>query len=215
MNTLKEIWAKISAGWRRIPEKSAALILDWMLVVASVILVVVIYIPRGIWAEENSSMNDTLHRMRVVSKAEEMFHTITSDWATDGEYLFQLMSQAHDTLIGDTTFVGNQTIIVYGQPRHVNIPVGLGYQMDTTFSAPRPVRIVILDTTYTIVLWDAELSSLDTIYLTGAASLLQFDDDPAYRGIADTAYGSHSEVDNDYTWNRYRLTVDLLSNPDE
>ena len=213
MDKIKKLWAVFHQWWKSLPEKTAAVVLDWLLLGASLMLIVVIYIPQGIWAEENSAMDESRRRLAIISKTQDLFHTITSEWTTDGDYLFQLMSQAHDTLTGDTTFIGKQIVIVNELPRRVNIPGGLGYQMDTTFSSPRPVRNVILDTTYTVVLWDAELASHDTIYLTGIKSLVQFEDDPAFRGIPDTAYGSHIEVDNDYSWYRYRLTPNLLSSP--
>ena len=213
MNKLKQLWATFYQWWKSLPEKTAAVILDWLLLGAALTLVIVIYVPQGIWAEENAAMEKTRHRLAVINKTEDLFHTITGDWSTDGDYLFQMISQAHDTLIGDSTFTGEQTIIINGVSKHVDIPDGLGYYLDTTYSFPRPVRNEILDTTFTVVLWDAELSAHDTIYLTGVNSLIQFEDDPAFRSIADTAYGSHSEMDNDYTWYRYRLTSELLISP--
>lgn len=204
---------RIIDWWKRLPDQLAAQILDWLIVIAFLILVSVIYVPRSIWAEEKAAVDESRRRMMILQNSQDFFHTITGEYSVDGRFLFQLVSQTHDTLIGDTTFVGEQIVHVNGEAFHVNIPEGLGIQMDTTFSKARPIRYDVLDTIYTVVLWDAELSALDTIYMNGARALSKFLDDPALRAIADTAYGSHSEVDSDYTWHRYRLTPDLLLSP--
>lgn len=213
MDRLKALWDAYRSWWQSLPDKVVALILDWLIVGASLVLMAVIYIPRGIWAEEDIATERSRQRMIVIQDSQDFFHTIVGEYALDGQFLFSMISQAHDTLIGDSTFIGRQTIIIDGSPHAVNIPEGMGWRMDTTYSVGRPVRREVLDTTYTVVLFDAELAANDTIYLVGVAALSTIFDDPGYRGIPDTSFSSHTEVITDYTWNRYRLSADLLLNP--
>lgn len=213
MDRLKGVWRAYRSWWGSLPDKVVSSVLDWLIVGAALILIAVIYIPKGIWAEEDTATELSRQRMTVIQQSQDFFHTIVGEYALDGQFLFDLISQAHDTLIGDTTFIGKQSIIIDGIRHLVNIPEGMGWRMDTTYSVGRPVRREVLDTTYTIVLFDAELAANDTIYLIGATALSTIFDDPGYRGVPDTSYGRHTEVITDYTWNRFRLSADLLLSP--
>ncbi len=151
--------------------------------------------------------------MRIIRDAEDFYNTIRGNYTTDGDFLLKLISQTHDSLIADTTFTGMQIVHVNGSPREVNIPEFLGHQIDTTFSVGRQLRREVLDTTYTITLWNDERAANDTIFLNGSSGLAQVKLDSAFREVLGSSYSSHNEVYTDYKWNRFRLESELLACP--
>ncbi|MCK4578072.1 MAG: hypothetical protein KAU50_04735 [Candidatus Marinimicrobia bacterium] len=201
------------AYWHSLPLGTATLILDWAVIIAVFILIAVIYIPKGIWAEERAFRDESRRRMMIIQSAQDFYYTMSRNYTTDGEFLFKLVSQTHDTLVGDTTFVGEQVVHVDGLPYALDIPEGFGTVMDTTFSIGRLVREEVLDTIYTATLWDDERAEFDTVFINGARGLKRIQSDERYRAVLDTTYGNHTEVMTDYAWNRYRLEPELLRNP--
>jgi hypothetical protein len=210
---LLSFFARIATLWRALPKHITVLILDWLIVIAIAILMIVIYVPKGIWAEEDAYRKESRRRMEIIQDAQEFYRTMGTSYADDGEFLIKLVSQAHDSLIADTTFIGEQVVHVDGKPYTVRIPEGLWTQMDTTFSVGREMRREVLDTTYTITLWNMERAAYDTIYRNGIVSLEAIMQDSTFSDVLDTTHGSHPEVYTDYTWNRFRLSNDLLYCP--
>jgi hypothetical protein len=199
--------------WHSLPHDLVSVILDWGVVLAVVVLVVVIYVPKAIWAQEDRARDESRRRMTIIQAAEDFYRTISHNYTTDGRFLFQLISQTHDSLIGDSTFIGEQIVYVDGLPYTVDIPEILLIQLDTTFTVSRSVRDTMLDTTYAVALWNEERSVEDTVYINGSKGLSVLLDNPAYLRTVNVTYGSHTELLNDYAWFRYRLTEDLLKNP--
>ena len=196
---------KISVWWHALPRHKALLILDWLVVIAAVILMVVIYVPQRIWAEEETYRTESHRRMQIIQDAEELYNTVRGNYTIDGDFLSKLISQTHDSLIADTTFTGIQIVHVDGSPYRVNIPEFLGNQMDTTFSVGRQLRREVLDTTYTVTLWNDERAGYDTLYINGSSVLAKVKLDTAFTEVLGISYSSHSEVYTDYKWNRFRL----------
>lgn len=203
----------LSNIWHRLPKNVINTILDWGVVLAMLFLIIVIYVPKSIWAEEDLARTESRRRMMIIQSAENFYKTLTDKFTTDGPFLFKLVSQTHDSLVGDTTFLGPQVVRVEGQSYSVDIPERMLKQLDTTFTIPRAVRETLLDTTYTVLLWNDERSEHDTIFINGIVGLQHNQADPSYRGITDTTFGSHTELVNDYAWYRYRLVDDLLFHP--
>lgn len=204
------VYRKISQWWHGCSKQTRLLILDWLTVIAVLMLIAVVYIPKRIWAEEERYRIESHRRMEVILSAENFYHTLTGSFTADGPFMFALVSQTHDSLIGDSTFIGTQVVHVAGIPHRVDIPEGMTYQLDTTFSVGRSLRRTVLDTTYTVLIWNDERADNDTVYIGGKVGLTRLETDPAYRGVIDSSFGSHSEVYTDYDWNRFRLHDDLL-----
>ncbi|UCD39090.1 MAG: hypothetical protein JSW54_06315 [Fidelibacterota bacterium] len=213
VSTVSLLLKRITAYWESLPRKTATLILDWLILGAVFILMVVIYVPKSIWAEEEAFLTESRRRMQIIQDAEDFFNTIRGRYATDGSFLFKLVSQTHDSLIADSTFTDLQIVHVDGSPYRVTIPEGLATQMDTTFSVGRPQRQEIMDTVYTVTLWNDERAAFDTLFINGSLRLAQIKRDTAFSEVRDTSYGSHSEVYTDYKWNRFRLEEKLLNCP--
>jgi len=203
----------ISKWWYSLSKHTTILILDWLVVVAAAALLAVIYLPKEIWAEEEASRVESRRRMQIINDSEDFYHTVTGNYTTDGEFLFKLVTQLHDSLIADSTFFDDVVIDVGGAPYTLQVPEGLLSQLDTTFSVGRPVREQVADTTYTILVWNTERGNNDTIYIGGARSLAAIEQDPNFRGSIETVYGEHIEVDTDYDWFRFHLIPELLRDP--
>ncbi len=212
LKTVQElpVYRKISKWWYGCSKHTRLLILDWLSVTAVLMLIAVVYIPKSIWAEEERYRIESRRRMEVIQSAENFYRTLTGSFTVDGPFMFALVSQTHDSLIGDSTFIGEQVVHVDGMPHLVDIPEGMTFQLDTTFSVGRALRDTVLDTTYTVLVWNDERADNDTVYITGKVGLSRLEADPDYRGAADSSFGSHSEVITDYDWNRFRLNDELL-----
>lgn len=204
------VFRKLSQWWDRRATHTRLLILDWLSVIGVFLLIAVVYVPKSIWAEEERYLIESHRRMDVIQSAENFYHTLTGSYTVDGPFLFALVSQTHDSMIGDSTFTGDQVIHVGGIPYQVDIPDGMIYDLDTTFSVGRSLRKTVLDTIYTVLIWNDERADNDTVYISGRAVLARFASDLAYRGLIDSSFGSHSEVYTDYDWNRFRLNDELL-----
>ncbi|MFC1480774.1 hypothetical protein ACFL6E_00830 [Candidatus Neomarinimicrobiota bacterium] len=198
--------------WHKLADESASLVLDWAIIVAVAILVVVIYVPKKIWGEEDAARNESRRRMVIINDAEEFYNVITGNYTTDGEFLFKLVAQTYDSLIADSTFISDQIVHVNGMPYSVNIPEIVFEQLDTTFTVGRALRINVLDTTYTVLVWNDEIGASDTSYVNGIRGLNLFKEDPNFREVVAVTPGEHSEVITEYEWNRYPLDFELLTN---
>ena len=177
------------------------------------ILMVVIYVPKSIWAEEDAYLTESRRRLQIIQDAEDFYNALRGHYTTDGSLLFKLVSQVHDSLIADSTFTGLQIVQVEDSPFRVTVPEMLGIQMDTTFSVGRQLKIEILDTTYTTTRWNDERAAYDTLFRNGSRSLAVAMRDTAFSEVVDTSYVSHTEAYTDYTWYRFRLEDRLLSCP--
>lgn len=204
---------KIMAYWHSLSRPTVILILDWLIIFAVLILMVVIYVPKSIWLEEESYLTESRRRLQIIQNAEDFYNSLRGHYTTDGFLLFQLVSQVHDSLIADSTFTGLQVVNIDGSPYRVTVPEMLGVQMDTTFSVGRQMKQEILDTTYTTTRWNDERAAYDTLFRAGSLSLAQAMQDTAFREVVDTSYGSHTEAYTGYKWNRFRLEERLLSCP--
>ena len=209
----KRVGSGFTAWWRALPPRTSVLILDWLILLAVIILVVVIYVPKGIWAEEDAYRSESHRRLEIIWDAEEFYHTIRGNYTMDGEHLFRVVSQAHDSLIADSTFIGDQVIIIDEVPFRITLPLFMDRQMDTTFSVGQLQRREVSDTTYSIRMWNAERSDHDTIFISGSIALAGAQTDDTFRSVLDTAYAIRSEVYVDYDWRRFRLELGLLVEP--
>lgn len=212
LKTVQElpVLRKIAQWWHGFSKHTRLLILDWLSVIAVLMLIAVVYIPQSIWAEEEEYRSESRRRMEVIQSAENFYHTLMGSFTADGAFLFALVSQTHDSLIGDSTFIGEQIVHVAGIPYRVDIPEEMTAQLDTTFSVGRALRRTVLDTTYTVLIWNDERADNDTVYIIGKSGLARLESDLDYRGAIDSSFGSHSEVYTDYDWNRFRLNDELL-----
>ena len=85
-------------------------ILDWMIFFSIIILIIMVYVPPKVWAEESKYRQERRNRMKHIALAEDFYYELTGEYTTDINELFALVESSMDSLIADSTFTGTQNI---------------------------------------------------------------------------------------------------------
>ena len=85
-------------------------ILDWMIFFSIIILIIMVYVPPKVWAEESKYRQERRNRMKHIALAEDFYYELTGEYTTDINELFALVESSMDSLIADSTFIGTQNI---------------------------------------------------------------------------------------------------------
>ena len=187
-------------------------ILDWGIIFSFLIMIVIIYIPLDIWAEEEKYKKDSRNRMEIISNAEEFFKEITGSYTIDGEELFYIVDAAIDSTIADSLFFGEQKIYYGNKPYKVNISKGFLDRADTTFSVGVNRKKNVIDTIFTVKMMNPELNIFDTIYVN-TNDIENIKQDSLFNGIINFSETNYTENFTDYLSKKYKLTNDLLNCP--
>ena len=121
-------------------------ILDWLIFFAIIIMFIMVYIPQSIWVEEDYYKKQRRQRMTVISQAAEFYYELTGEHTTDHMELFSLVEASMDSLIADSTFIGNKNIFINNKNYNVRLEPGFHTIIDTTFSESEKVKVEISDT---------------------------------------------------------------------
>ena len=71
-------------NYKNISEDKKIGILDWAILIAVMLLVILVYIPQSIWAEEDQDRSESRWRMQLISNAAEFYNEMTGEYTTDG-----------------------------------------------------------------------------------------------------------------------------------
>ena len=140
-------------------------ILDWGIIIASIIMLFMVYIPKSIWKEEVNIRNEARHRMLAISNAQEFYKELTGTYTMDGEHLFTLVEAAMDSLLADSLFLGIKDIRLESDIYKVTLEEGFDVRVDTTFSESEDIKVTSLDTVYMVGLKNEEYGNVDTIFV--------------------------------------------------
>lgn len=187
-------------------------LLDWLIILAALIMLAMIYIPSSIWREEVRHRSESRERMTIISEAEEFYRELTGSYTTDGDELFQLVEAAMDSLIADTLFLGQQKIKLNGKEIIVNMSKGLDFRIDTTFSYAQVLERSFMDTIYKIAMLNVETDGTDTI-LVNQMDIRKKKADPFFQKVLGMEVQTRIEDYTDYLRDKYHLIPDLLSCP--
>lgn len=187
-------------------------LLDWLIILAALIMLTVIYIPADIWRDEVRDRSESRRRMTVIAEAQEFFKELTGGYTSDGKELFSLVEAAMDSLIADTLFTGDRIIKLNGKEYPVTLKLGFDERVDTTFSIPQVLKRSFVDTVYTAEVKDRETGSIITESFK-ARYLAQRTADTNFVQIISTEFKDMSEEYTDYKLNKFHLTPDLLNCP--
>ena len=108
-------------NYKKISEDKKIGILDWLILIAVMLLVVLVYIPQSIWSEEDRDRTESRKRMQLIADAAEFYNEIMGEYTTDGEFMFKLVEAAIDSTLADSLFVGNKTIFINDKPFSVTL----------------------------------------------------------------------------------------------
>ncbi|MEE9166058.1 MAG: hypothetical protein V3U24_01130 [Candidatus Neomarinimicrobiota bacterium] len=168
-------------------------LLELGILVAMLVFMAVIYIPRSIWDEENEIRDESRFRMENVYDILSFFETLTGDRTADPLLALRVINAARDSLTADSTFLGPRHIILDGENVLVDMYSGYGASFDTSFGYFRTRKDTLVDTVLTVVRFNRELSLNDTSFVR-LEEIDPFLEDTTLVGIPDTAISTHIEV---------------------
>tara|TARA_Y100000814_G_scaffold215901_1_gene160685 strand:- start:207 stop:992 length:786 start_codon:yes stop_codon:yes gene_type:complete len=187
-------------------------ILDWLIFLAIIIMFIMVYIPQSIWVEEDYYKKQRRQRMTVISQAAEFYYELTGEHTTDHIELFSLVEASMDSLIADSTFIGNKNILINNKSYNVRLEPGFHTIIDTTFSESEKVKVEISDTLYTIIMTDEEDGSLDTL-IANTKNINKYKNDSLFVDILKETTENRFETKSNYLRRKYHLNEELIYCP--
>ena len=139
--------------------------LELGIVLAFIFLIISIYVPRAIWDEEESYEDKSQFHMENMYDVQNFYKSVMGEYSSDGLWAVDVVNSVRDSLSGDSTYLGNQSITLNAKSFNVNVPKGYDIEFDTTFGFPMMRRDTISDTISTIVMYSEDLSRNDTSYV--------------------------------------------------
>ncbi len=158
---------------------------DWielLIVLAIVFLIIAIYVPVAIWADEDYYEELSHSRMQNIYDVERFYPQSTNDYNHDGYEAMHIVNAVADSVTADSNYVGGQKLNLLGKVIDVNVPEGFGVEFDTTFGFQKFKRDTTADTTSTVVMYSEELSRNDTVFVQ-KREVANLQEDPAFRGV--------------------------------
>ena len=140
-------------------------LLELGIVFAFLFLVLCIYVPRAIWDEEESFEQVSHFYMQNMYDVQNFYKTLAGDYNPNGLWAVKVVNSVRDSITGDSTYLGNQSITLDNKTFDVNVPRGYDIEFDTTFGFPMSRRDTIIDTIATIIMFSEDLSRNDTSYV--------------------------------------------------
>ena len=141
-------------------------ILDWMIFFSIIILIIMVYAPQKVWAEESEYRQERRNRMKHIALAEEFYYELTGEYTTDINELFSLVESSMDSLIADSTFIGTQYVNINNKNYKINIDASFAERVDTSYSIPEKMKTKLNVTVHQVGLRN-ELNSdiVDTLWV--------------------------------------------------
>ena len=172
-------------------------LLELGIVVAFLFMIISIYVPRAIWDEEEFFEDRSRFYMENMYDVQSFYKSIIGEFDPDGLWAIKVVSSVRDSLTGDSTYLGEQSITLENKTFSVNVPKGYDIEFDTTFGFPMTRRDTINDTTVTVVMFSEELTRNDTSYIQ-QKNLSKFIDDSNFVSILEQVPTQRVEVVNYY-----------------
>ena len=148
----------------KIDQNKLADLLELLTVVAFFFLIFVIYAPVSIWAEEREFEKRSRFNMQNIYDIEMFYEQLTGSYSSDYYEAMNVVNSARDSLLGDSLYIGEQSLTLFGRQYNVDINESFGFNYDTTFGFKSYRRDTILDTTVQIIMYSQELSRNDTSF---------------------------------------------------
>ena len=187
-------------------------VLDWGIVISTILLLLTVYLPQSIWKEEVKFRKEGRLRMTAIANAEEFYFEMTGIYTLDGEHLFDLVEAAMDSLIADSLFTGEQVINLQGTFYPINIERGFENRVDTTFSSPTELYFSYEDTIYTVGLKNVESGGSDTLFVN-VRDIARYQSDEYFQNIYNMDIVTRTELRTDYLRKKYHLINSMLYCP--
>ncbi|MEE3152362.1 MAG: hypothetical protein VX279_00070 [Candidatus Neomarinimicrobiota bacterium] len=139
-------------------------LLELAMVLAFLFLIIVIYVPVSVWAEEREFEKRSRFNMQNIYDIEMFYEQLTGSYSPNFFEAMNVVNSARDSLLGDSLYVGEQSLILFGRQYNVDINETFGFNYDTTFGFKSYRRDTIFDTTVQIIMYSQELGRNDTSF---------------------------------------------------
>ncbi len=153
--------------------------LELVMVIGFLFLIFVIYAPVSIWAEEKEYEKKSRFNMQNIYDVEMFYEQLTGEYSPNFYEAMTVVNSTRDSLLGDSLFMGEQSLTLFGRDYSVDVNETFGFNYDTTFGFKSYRRDTILDTTVQIVMYSNELGRNDTSF-TQKKYLKTYMDDPNF-----------------------------------
>ena len=140
-------------------------LLEIVIAMAMFLLIVVIYVPLAIWAEEDYYEKESRHRMQNLFDLEIFYSQLVGEYNLNFFDMVDLVNATRDSMVADSLFLGSQTIYLNGNEFIVDVPESFGFEYDTTFGIKSFRRDTVLDTTLQIAVYSEDLGRDDTSFI--------------------------------------------------
>jgi hypothetical protein len=149
-----------------VERKKYADLIELGIVFAFLFMIITIYVPSMIWVEEADAAETARFNIQTVHDVEYFYRILTDDYEPDGLWAMNVVNAVRDSVLADSTYLGERSFELIGENVSVNIPDGFDVEYDTTFGFLKTRRDTLIDTIHTVVLYSEELSRNDTSFVT-------------------------------------------------
>jgi len=136
------------------------------IVFAFLFMIITIYVPSMIWVEEEEAAETARFNIQTVYDIEYFYRILTDDYEPDGLWAMNVVNAVRDSVLADSTYLGERNFELIGEKVRVDIPEGFDVEYDTTFGFLKTRRDTLIDTIHTVVVYSEELSRNDTSFVT-------------------------------------------------
>ena len=156
--------------------------LEFIIFFVFLLTLLVIYLPSTIWEEEDMYKNESRSRIQALYNVENFHNILVGKYEQDGLKAVNLVNAVRDSVMADSTFLGDQLVKLNGEEFLVNVPRGFDVEYDTTFGQRRVAKETIVDTTVTVVMLSEDTGLEDTLYVQ-KRNLFEVREDPLFLSV--------------------------------
>ncbi len=195
-----------------VPEYKPALvkILNGIAIVLSLIIVTVIYVPSFIWQEENAVRQTGRRRMAILNEVEKFYYQMAGKYQTDPVLAMRVVTAARDSTRADSLFYGKQIVRLPEGRFELDVPKNFYMFFDTCFATKYQKQDTVIDTTYKVLKWNADLMAYDTVYVI-SNRLEQLKTEPEFKGVLGREISQR--VSSNTYYRRYYLGSEIAFRP--
>jgi len=184
--------------------------LNIVAVILALILLIVIYIPKKLWEEEEYYRNIGRKRMSILYEVEKYYHQMANRYETDPILAMKILTAVRDSTLADSDFYGKQEIKLPEGKFSLDVVRNFYQIFDTTFALSYEKKDTVVDTSYKVIKWNTELFAFDTIWVN-SSRINDVMKDSLFRALLDTEITSR--VATQKIFRPFKLDSHLAYNP--
>ena len=150
----------------KLKRKQYSDLIELAIIFAFLFMIITIYVPSMIWEEEAEAAETARFNIQTVHDVEYFYKMLTDKYESDGLWAMNIVNAVRDSVLADSTYLGERNFELTGENISVNIPDGFDVEYDTTFGFLKTRRDTVIDTIHTVVMYSEELSRNDTSFVS-------------------------------------------------